>query len=394
MPSNNTTRRRTLKAIGATTTGLAAFETPSVGRLPRNKRIVVVRGGSNDEAILTKKVPARWLAHERALKRVQKRVVREYLDEENVVGGALVNADRSVDGFSFSEIQIELVEGASEADLQRLPDSIEETDVAVPSDVVVSSIRKRRREGELSLHGCYGDHAWTDSFYGGQRISSSSGIGTSGFRIYHQNKLTYFMMTANHVLAPGNQLKDPTNCTGGKGVDAYDWDSDLVGTGTGENNVEHDWILMKEQTKSFGRDILISETNLRQVDGYVNDDGISTLQSNNSTVEAFGNATGYESGEITESGKYVSGGCIFMSFKGVQTSINTAPGDSGGPIYADWDGGVTSVIGMKLLGTGDSWTITVCGGDEVSADPSTITYPVWRIINNNPYYIADGVTNP
>lgn len=350
----------------------------------------MVRGGPRDDPLVTRPVPKKWIAHERAIETAQKRFARGLLSNEFVESSSLVSSEKTIGGLRLSQIKVDISADAPASVEDSIPDSLETAGVPTESAIRESSIVTDRTDANLELGSCKATQH-PRPFHGGLgtkvdgKESGTVQFGSAGFRIYHKNDGEHYMMTANHVVAKGY------NCSGGKDIEVRDWNNDTIGYGD-ENNVEHDWIIVSEND-NYSDKIVTNGTGHKQtVDGYMTDNGLKTAQQDSMPIESFGNTTGNTQGFVKERGKYTNQGCVFFNFSGVKISADFANGDSGGPIWADWDG-TTSVIGVNsVLNPTD--TYTDCIGNEYDLSNYVITYGVWRVVNNNPYSIGKGVKNP
>ncbi|WP_436929355.1 hypothetical protein [Halosimplex halobium] len=393
-PNHTTSRRKVLGYIGAGAVGLTGAQTVS-GKNERGKRIVAVRGGKSNDALVTESVPGRWYGHETALERVYENALAPHVDGEYVLGGGLIQSDRTVDGFSCMKAAFEIDENAPQSVRDDLPEKLSDTNVSVPAAVLNEDIGQYERNHEIGPGGCYADY--TDSpFPGGLMVyGGNNPRGTAGFRMWHTDKNKEFLYTANHVLAPN------VDCSkSGEGIEVTDTDGDKIGVGSSIYHKGHDWILVDPSTDLDDQIVTREYTSFdsskddpqRTVNGYVSDDGLKTIQSNSKLVEQFGITSGRTTGTVTERGKYISENCLKTNWTGIKTSTTFAEGDSGGPCWIDWDGNL-SVIAVNNWLPYESKT-TNCGGDTVRKGSYMLTYPVWRVVNNNPVTVGDGEKNP
>lgn len=404
---------------GIGVSGLANAALPVAGKVDKTKRVVIARGGLQDEPIATRKVPKEWLKHEDAIESVEEEVFEQYSDDERVVGASLVNSDKSIGSHSLSKVSLKIdpssisgtADGWSSSDTS-LPSTLEEAGVDVPQNVKTSSIDLEIREGEHTPL-CAGDYT-TDPFRGGLFVSNeqvSSGeektdrsYFTSGVKMFHTEEYDTYMYTANHPLAPGDQLGDgENNCVKGDGEVIYDYQDNKLATGTSKAHVGHDWILAKLEesmssyiTSGIMQDGETPEDNRTQVAGYLSKEGVKTVMSDEgpSKVEKFGATTGYDDGEILGRQVYYNEGCFGMIYSGVRTSTRTADGDSGGPIWVEIDGDA-AILSLVHAGEVDPiGTYPGCNGSDMDKVPEPIGYPIWRVINNNPFALAQGPITP
>lgn len=389
-------RRTALSALGAGAVGLS---TASVsGHSGRSERVVLARGGVDDEALVTRSVPKRWLAHENAVDRIQERVLAPHIDGETVLGGGLVPSDRRVGGYTCLKPTFEVAPDAPQSAVDELPSSIGETDVKAPGNLRVDDIGVQTREHELGPGGCYAKYD-VSAFPGGVFVDSSAGgFATSGIRIYDSDAGEELFYTNNHVLAAGSQADG--DCVGGDGTTLEDDSGDVVGKGTGTYDVSHDWILVTKK-QNIEDDIVTEEKNSgetkedvqQDIDGYVTDDGLKTAASNSLIVEKFGVTSGWTTGYVEERGKYFSDGCYQFNFTSIKTSTTFAEGDSGGPCWIDFDG-TTSVISTNMYLPYES-TVSNCYGGTSNQGSYMISFPIWRFLDNNSSYsVRGGVENP
>lgn len=383
--------RRSRRSVLKTTAGIAGLTKASgvVGASSRSTRVTVVRGGTQDRSLVTSSVPRRWYSHEQTIEQTLQQVGKRLLSHDYVESVSLGSSNQHIEGHSLSQIQVEIPADAPTGAESTIPDSIQEAGADPGNSIRNTKIVTERVQTNHELGGCKATQS-PRPFHGGVGIQTDSSDGpfqegTAGFRVYHAGDGQHYMVTANHVVAQGR------DCSGGKGLEVRDWSGDTLGYG-GENNVEHDWILVSEKDTYSDKIVTSGSGTTQTVNGYMTDDGIKTAQSRNRLIESFGNVTGNTAGYITERGKYTNAGCVFFNFSGVKIDLDFAKGDSGGPIWADWDG-CTSVIGVNsVLNVTD--TYTDCLGNDYGLSSYLITYGVWRVVNNNPYRIGNGIKNP
>lgn len=417
--NGSSTRRDALRMIsgGIGVSGLANAALPVAGKADRSKRVVIARGGLQDEPIATQKVPKEWLKHENAIESVEEEIFEQYSNDERVVGISLVSSDKSILNYSLSKVSLKLdsahLSGPAEEVLSSdtvLPSTLDEASVDVPQSVKTTEIEVEVRQGEPTAL-CAGDYT-TDPFRGGLFVSNEDvspgedktdrSYFTSGVKIFHTEEYDTYMYTANHPLAPGQQVGEgDTNCVKGDGEKVYDYQGNLIATGTDKAHVGHDWILAKLDesmstyiTSGILQDGETPEDNRTQISGYLTKEGIGTINSTNEEVIKFGATTGYDSGEILGRNEYYNAGCFGYIFTGVKTDTRTAGGDSGGPIWAEVNGdaAILSVVhgGDSPPGAG----YPGCNGATMDKVPKPIGYPMWRVINNNPFALAQGGITP
>ncbi|MBP1987577.1 hypothetical protein [Halolamina salifodinae] len=408
---NRVSRRGVIKGLGASVgiSSIPGLSIPVAGKVNRTKRVVIARGGLQDEPIATEKVPKEWLNHREEVKSIEEQVHMILSKYDRYNGISLTNSDKASDGVSYPEITVHMQPAESQAPSNEtidivgpddIPETVEELGIN-PSNNLKTNRIKTVVEGGTKEMMCRGEYS-PNPFPGGLYVNSPGGYMTSGVRIYHNKKYKSYMYSVNH----GFTSKDPAQgeCVSGNGGTVTDVNGEPIATGTDMNNISHDWILAEPETgvnisgkivtgiREDGESI---DENLTTVSGYLTDEGIGTVASENRTVTKFGATTGYSDGQVIERGKLFRKGCIDYYLSAIQTDTRGAQGDSGGPIW--YDLGEDAAL-LSLISAGKNYdstdTYPGCNGGDMLKMPQPVSYPIWRVIENNPFSIGGGAVSP
>jgi len=359
-----------------------------VSNLSRSTRIVTDRAGLQNEAVQTRRVPKKWLNHERAVRRINKKVGRTVQNKEFVKSIYIGGASKSTDGLLYAQLVIEVNEKATESQVDALPRSIEEAGVSAPADMEFTDIRIERTEGEYKKACANGNFA-NDPYPGGIYIESPNtvGRGTSGYRMTDGSQ--EYIISAAHNFA-SCEIDTSVKARAHHGGDGT---YPEIGT-VADGHKVHDWALIEPSSTDIDdieKKIWHGEGNNESdgakttVGAYKTKDGLSAIKGQ--TVWKQGTTTGYEGGTFKGYSSNANNlGCIRMDWGGARAAINTAKGDSGGPMwdYVMKDGSeVASVITQIALRTGS--VIASCNGTDVYE--YGVGWPTFRIVNNTGYRI-------
>lgn len=377
--SDNRVSRRGLLQYSAGVISSAALVGITSAK-PGDTEYVIARGGKNNEPRSVRNVPARWATHEQVIERVREKLAKKYKDHTGVLSVGLTPSAKSIRGHSFSKIEYRVRPGMSQRRLSNLPNNV--TGIARSrSNLEVSSTATKEIETNLSLGDCASNKKTDTPFPGGYWIehntSNGTSIGTAGYAVWHTNDEKWYMLTANHVLTPGD-------CSLGDGREVQDINNNTIGYGSSIGNYGLDWILI-DPTVDVSSAIY---TGSRQaVSGWVTKDGCKWIRDQNKTVENYGSFTGHSSGEIKEIFSWATQGCVNMVDQGVKVSCRTGEGDSGGPIWFDNSDGKFIIGHNSFFPKNSSKSCTPLGSGKYG--PYTKTFPFFRIANNNPVVVPD-----
>lgn len=376
-------RRSFMKGIGAGTVGLLTSGVSIVaGSTDGNVRIVTARGGPKNEVRDTQKVPSKWLANEQAIDTVHRKLRKKLLANDSVQAVYLGVSDRTDGGVYYSEPVISVKYDASQAEFDRLPDSLAEAGVDRPKQAVVSGIQKER--SRQPRHGNCTGTAHPYSFDGGLYVSPGSGYGTGGFRMYNDGK--EYLLTARHVAVDG--------CTIDTSAKLYDKNNELIGT-VADGHKNHDWVVVKcDSSRNLSNDIWYDGGKNIAVSGHKTNNGLKALKGQTDAVQSQGVTTGYTTGTVT--GQNFTGSntdaphyCTRFIDNGVRVRTDSSKGDSGGPTWEPQDDGTAHVVTfLSLLYGNTTGTTSDCGGGTNDVWSARVGWPIWRIVNNNPYNVG------
>lgn len=225
-------RRKALKSIGSGVVGIQAFS--QIGTAQDETDVVIARGGLNDEPVSIERVPSQWNRHTEAINRVRERISQSLRSYDFVYGCRLVRSSQMIDNMVYSKIEIKVDPDATDAEIQSLPTSLDEAGVPFPSEVQVTDISIMRETLNLNLGGCtdnlYDDTPFPAGYYTKVEDGSTLSHSTAGYRVYDSNANEERILTANHVLTPGD-------CELGNGVKLLSYYNKEIGTGTSKRKL-------------------------------------------------------------------------------------------------------------------------------------------------------------
>jgi hypothetical protein len=286
-------------------------------------------------------------------------------------------------GVYYCQPEISVRPDATAEEIATLPESLKESQVRVPNDLVVSDIAIRRMNGEFTLADvdCY-DEVTDSPFPGGLKIktstSSSYQMGTSGFMVFDDT--SEYLYTANHV------LMDDCDCCIASSHAYDDNDNDLGYVSDGHKN--HDWCVVERSDGGYGNTIQYEENEI-ELHGWVTENGIDSLQGDTDAIRQQGVISGYQTGTVKgDQASFYDFDCVAMSGTAVKLGFPdyAREGDSGGPYWwpnSDGNWAITVHTGFE---EGDG-TYSGCGHSGEKGNPA-YGYPVWRTFNNTNYGIS------
>lgn len=387
-------RRKVMKSLGAGGITMVPGATASVaGNVGRQVRIVTARGGPKDEPIETRKVPVKWVQHNKSLRSLNKAVAEQFGHLDHVQSVYLGGSSQSTDGLVFQEQVIEATPDATQEEVESLPGTLSEAGVKVPSDVTIENIRVEQAGSVPTLTGCEDAGTLTkDPYPGGLYIKpvNNDGRGTAGFRVYHDDG-TEYVLTSNHVVA---QTGDGSCDVSSDSVKAYEHQDDLIGPVT-DGHALHDWALVdaanytniddSHDVTDISNEIWHNGGDTVTIGGYWTMSGLGTIMDVNGAAKKQGVSTGYTEGTLR--GKNVwnadQNGCYRSDFNGVKVEAEAVEGDSGGPLWSE-SNAEAKIIGFTVLKGGSTLYTESCSGNEVQE--YALGYSAGPIISNNSEY--------
>lgn len=373
-------RRSILKSSGVGAFGLFGLRNIlNFKSVDRTTRIVAARKGVKAEPIHTKKVPKKWLEHQKEMRKITEQLRKKFENTSFVDSISYVATDRMEGGVYYSEPEIAVHPNATDDQLDQLPDSLGQTRVNQSNALVGSDIKVRRMEGEPTLMNvdCYRGVA-PHPFRGGIEIRDGNRdvIGTGGCKAIDNNGGEY-LYTANHVVA--------NSCNIGTGG-ITDADGDYLGHGA-DGHKTHDWVMVNDNSTSYSDYIWYEEGSAR-VHGYATQPGLESIQGQRGTLKFQGVISGFQDAYVKGGGASFSGpnGCIkwFGSATKLGVPDYFRQGDSGGPFWWPTSDGNHVVT---VLSAGEArHSYSGCGISGQAGRPA-YGYPFWRIANNTKYTI-------
>lgn len=381
--NEGSTRRSVLKKSGIGAFGFGTL-TKKLGlsTFDRSTRIVTTRAGLKSEAVSTKKVPMKWLEHQRTVRKVTDRLRQVWEDVPFVGSVAYVPSNRMDEGVYYGQPEISVRPEATDEQIATLPESLEDSQLQVPSKLKVSDIAVRRMNGEFTLGDvdCY-DEVTDSPFPGGLKIKNdndgSYSMGTAGFMVFDDT--AEYLYTANHVMKKCDCCVPSTN--------AYDENDNYLGSVV-DGHKNHDWCVIERSGGGYGNTIQYEENEI-ELHGWVTENGIDNLQGNTNAIRQQGVISGYQTGTLKgDQASFGNGNCASMVGNAVKLGFPdyAREGDSGGPYWwpnSDGNFAITVHAGFEEF----DGTYSGCGHSGEKGNPA-YGYPVWRVFNNTNYAIS------
>lgn len=318
VPETRTSRRKTLKALGAGSASIAGaglFAAPTgASRSDDTVTITTVKVG--DEPRVRKEVPADWWEYEERAERVKAQLQSQYRDDPAIEGVGLATTNEVISDRNKSSVTVQVAPEKS-------------TNANIPSavgDVPVEVVDALRPEPDTCYTGDY------DPVPGGVQVGDGTGVVASATCPVTDSGGQEMLMTCGHLWDDCNE--DIT----GNGL--YQ-SGQYVGT-VADNSVKQDWatINLDLYSEVGGFDNTIVDT-YAPLSGRVTYDGLKDLKSNGTTVYKKGRTSCKTSGLVKQLDVAVgrcscSSGCNYSSNNFVKTSTPTDGGDSGSPHYHEY----------------------------------------------------------
>jgi hypothetical protein len=341
--------------------------------------IAVARSGPENEPARTAEVPQKWHDHNEAIWDVHEVLGPILMENEFIFDVFLGRSERTIDGLGYLQYTVEFYDTATRAERSSVPDDLTETEVPIPDDIQVTSIRKTETTGEISAQNCAGQVS-PDPYHGGV-ILDGHGWGTSGYRMEDGSGNEY-MVTANHVVAP--------NCSVDNGFVPVADNGDQIG-GVHDGHKNHDWALVGVDSSSgiqdLSKQIWYNGGFTTTIKAWKPKAGLNYIIGQNGQVWKQGRMTGWDTGVLRGIGSCATDNkvppCVRMDCAGVKVEVPNTGGDSGGPLWDQDDGGAEVIsqisLGNELTGN------TVCNGRDVKK--YAYGWPTYKIVANNPYTV-------
>ncbi|WP_161625222.1 trypsin-like serine protease [Halosimplex carlsbadense] len=386
-------RRRALKSF-AGVGGIVAFTNGVAGRNPVEK--VVVSRGEEKEPIQVKKVPKRKYQWNYERMQNAKRALENRTGKNpNIKATAIIPNEDSDKKWKFTQLEAEVATD----DQGNVPDKNKEK---VPDNINNVPVKKvpERNGFKTDVEGdcIYSDRTF-DPVRGGILFSSPNGSGTLGHQMLDvSGGGSDFFLTAGHV----TDIDGAFECNMRTGVKTYHKDDSEYYIGeTTRGDTNADWTTISIDSDSdvtFQSGVQWIDKDERwQYGDWLTRKGLVTAIEESKKVYSQGYVTG-STGEavsgvsaIEYSGAYGycnSGLSDSDGGFGIRLKVDSAEGDSGGPVFTPENGesGTLSAIGHIVGGVGDS-----------RDDPSQRKCPVigddleyqYELIASPSYYIAD-----
>jgi hypothetical protein len=291
-----------------------------------------------DKVLKTKEVPRAWREHALLVRRVNEEITDRYLNHSGVKTVATIGSSKTYGGKSGFNVRVEV----DPTNPPTLPAAIDG----------VSIVQTPAQEVG---HGCT-NKDWFEPIPGGVAIwggkNGDGGRGTSGCRVTRDG--TDYILTANHVIGGEPCSNDPT----GETVYMYTDSNSVSNWGDVPNDGSFwdqstDHVLVKADRVSVGD--RIEDTYDYDVLGHHTRSSLEDKQSS-TDFRKQGSTTGPQTGPITALD--ISDGwawCIDYDGHGIEFDIKNGEGDSGGPIYEQYQSPIDNNTYNRIAGLYQQW---------------------------------------
>ena len=237
-----------------------------------DRRTRIVAGRSQGEVIYTKKVPQKWIDHQKSIRKLTEKLRKKWKEKSFVGSVSYVPTTRMEGGVYFSVPEISVRPNATDEQISHLPTTFNDAGINKPNATVVSDIKIRKMNGEFhNMDGVNCDRYEANTGYpfpGGLEIRdvNSNKIGTSGCRVSDINGNNY-LYTANHVIR--NSCRIGTSAVN-------DGQGNRLGSGE-DGHKTHDWLMVNDNSLLYA-DWIDIQGGLQTVHGYATQNGMESIQ--------------------------------------------------------------------------------------------------------------------
>lgn len=302
------TRRKTLRNVGAGAIvghlGLQGTATALTTGTRGGDTVTIPTVKRRDEVLVREEVPRSWYEHTKQVEQVNSEIAAEFLDAPGVEGVASARSEERFDGKNGLLVEVEVDPDVYDG---FLPDSR-------------GGIPIRTTEaGETEFHNCC-HHSDYSSVPGGASVHTPAGAsGSAGFCVA-DSEGTRLLLTVNHLWGSCENnfgaILDQHVSEFGE-VRVHDEDTDYA-------------LVYPTGSDGIGEDVFVNGIRY-SVSGYKTESGIASLICDGTTCYQSGSFTCTTSGEIKAKRVNQSNDCVDFEGHGIETNIDTAQGDSGGP---------------------------------------------------------------
>jgi len=319
---------------------------------------------SNGEKVY-EEVPEEWYEHEKSVKKSLQKAQKQYHANPYIKSISPKFTNKKIAGRKISEL---IVHTYRETDLLEQGVSVQGTKYPeIPNAVSGVPIKESHASIDWADDGCFNDGSYS-KVKGG--IEIDPGYGTSGCIVSYEGSGR--LATCAHLWDCDIKHGDEVYVDGQAVGEIYEYDAAMdwafleINSGwlPGGNVLDH----------PYKDDVVI--------DGHYTEIGLHSLASQNKTIFKIGSSTGLQTGSLsnldydTSYGDFDCGELNGM----ITTEINTAGGDSGGPVYAKYGTSNAGMVGIHSGHRSGFETGTeVCGNMEFTR---SIEVPAYYIHNN------------
>lgn len=342
-------RRQLIASVGAgSLTGIVVGT--AKGNSESEEWVEIDTHKAGGDVIRTERVPDKWYVQLEKSRRVQEQLSNDMLNNTGVERVSRANSDDTINGFGKTEIVVEAKD----------PDHI--------SDIEEIDGIPIRVEKTVELEDEYCEPSSPSCVPGGASVSRPFALNfTNCCPIEYQNDSRY-LTTAHGFGDPCEDNIENTIYTtypGGEDIGMVEMFDPVL-----------DFAVIEPYQSTPGNNV-IPEPNI-PIWGYVTENGIDLLRSNNEQIEKYGSNTCHQLGEITSVSTLNQCGEAEQWIMG--EFGNTGSGDSGGPHFhhiQDTQGEYISIVGVHKAGDGEM---------------NTRASPAWRLADEYNIWFGTGST--
>jgi len=341
-------RRTALKIAGAG--GALINSVPYVGASENKVEIVTKRAAG--EVYQTELVPQSWKERSEHARDIHRSLIEQYSNKKGVKAVSITRSSEKAGNLHLSQPAIHV-------DPSKISDVSDELPHEVEGVPIQHKEFKPHAKGAQCSSGesCWeGTVNWDDPFSAAQPVfvdpdESHESVGTAGYRVTVNGDDT--ILTSYHIFYDGS------SCDGYSGEDAYSLDCNEIGTYV-QGSREDDWIVFEPNS---GGNITDIRDRIRRsgwvtnplITSYYTADGVEYIMDNRAVVWKSGIVSGHSTGYVEDHYMGRTEDCIDTgSHFGIDLSIESEQGDSGGPSYTITDDDSEAcMIGHTTLLTGE-----------------------------------------
>lgn len=348
--NNVTNRRAILRSIGATATLY-----PLISNVTADESKTELQVARNSDGLpLYENIPKEWQEHRRQVEEVKPRADEQFLEMPGVRSVAVTNSSESVKGMKRPQIKVKIDKGHPQSD---------QTVEKVPADIEGIPIETEVRGFDVQLE-C-DSHSFRDPTGGGLicEIDHDTGYSTQTMCAEVDYNGTKGMLTTAHGYWQGSCSDFEADSTY---HDEISWINEV-----GEPkhwNLDHDWAIISDSNAdiSTSDEIMTYDGNM---DTYYACDDTWVLMANESEIFKTGASSDHTTGVIEDVDESVHiEECIHYVGGAFYSTLDSADGDSGAPVYTYAYGGDNpTIVGMHVAGHNEGNNYSQCLGNTLTS---------------------------